>query len=384
MSTRARTRFCAPRCTRRTIGRASWAARERPRPSTSRATSARRATSSPPSAGSHGRKPAISSSSSTPALTASRWRRRITPGRFRRRFSSTATPPRSSAAAGRSTTFSGTKSFPPRGDAHAEGRSAALLVSCAGGNPFPPATIDLGQVPPDAPRGLSLSLDEKIGQLFVVPAHGVYLSEQSKDFQTLRHHVVDNHVGGVILFRSNVYGAAVLVGKLQELARVPLLVSADLEAGLGMRFEDVTYGPWAMAIAAAGDPTLAERVALATAREARAIGIAQVFAPVADVNVNPDNPVINVRSFGEDPGQVSRYVEATVKGLKDGGVLATLKHFPGHGDTTVDSHRALAIVGADRPRFESVELVSFRAGIKAGAESVMIAHLSIPDRKSVV
>ena len=256
--------------------------------------------------------------------------------------------------------------------------SAALLVSCAGGNPFPPVTIDFGQLTPDAPRALSLTLDEKIGQLFVVPAHGVYMSEQSKDFQTLRHHVVDNHVGGVILFRSNVYGAAVLVGKLQELAKVPLLVSADLEAGLGMRFEDVTYGPWAMAIAAAGDPALAERGALATAREARAIGIAQVFAPVADVNVNPDNPVINVRSFGEDPGQVSRYVEATVKGLKDGGVLATLKHFPGHGDTAVDSHRALAIVGADRPHLESVELVPFRAGIKAGAESVMIAHLSIP------
>ncbi|MGZ5425595.1 MAG: glycoside hydrolase family 3 protein [Thermoanaerobaculia bacterium] len=253
-----------------------------------------------------------------------------------------------------------------------------LASSSCGTNPFPPVTIDFGQLTPDAPRAVSLPLDEKIGQLFVVPAHGVYVSEQSKDFQTLRHHVVDNHVGGVILFRSNVYGAAVLVGKLQELAKVPLLFSADLEAGLGMRFEDVTYGPWAMAIAAAGDPALAERGALATAREARAIGIAQVFAPVADVNVNPDNPVINVRSFGEDPGQVSRYVEATVKGLKDGGVLATLKHFPGHGDTAVDSHRALAIVGADRPHLESVEFIPFRAGIKAGAESVMVAHISIP------
>ena len=149
-------------------------------------------------------------------------------------------------------------------------------------------------------------------------------------------------MGGIILSTSNVYGAAVLVGKLQELAKIPLLVSADLEAGLGMRFEDVTYGPWAMAIAAAGDPALAEQGALATAREARAIGIAQVFAPVADVNVNPDNPVINVRSFGEDPADVSRYVEATVKGLKAGGVLATLKHFPGHGDTAADSHRSLA------------------------------------------
>ncbi len=256
--------------------------------------------------------------------------------------------------------------------------SGSLLVSCAGGNPFPPVTLDFGQLTPDAPRPISLSLDEKIGQLFVVPAAGVYMSEESKDFQTLRRHVVDNHVGGVILSRSNVYGAAVLIGKLQELARVPLLVSADLEAGLGMRFEDVTYGPWAMAIAAAGDPALAERGALATAREARAIGIGQVFAPVADVNVNPDNPVINVRSFGEDPADVSRYVEATVRGLQAGGVLATLKHFPGHGDTATDTHRQLSIVGADRPRLESVELVPFRAGIKAGAESVMVAHVSIP------
>ncbi|HEX5855061.1 MAG TPA: glycoside hydrolase family 3 N-terminal domain-containing protein, partial [Thermoanaerobaculia bacterium] len=256
--------------------------------------------------------------------------------------------------------------------------SAALLVSCAGGNPFPPQTIDFGQLAQDAPRTVSLPLDEKIGQLFVVPARGVYMSNDSKDFQTLRHHVVDNHIGGVTLFRSNVYGAAVLVGKLQDLAKVPLLVSADLEAGLGMRFEDVTYGPWAMAIAAAGDPALAERGALATAREARAIGIAQVFAPVADVNVNPDNPVINVRSFGEDPTDVSRYVTATVKGLQDGGVLATLKHFPGHGDTATDSHRSLAIIGADRRRLESVELVPFRAGLKAGAESVMIAQVSVP------
>ncbi len=256
--------------------------------------------------------------------------------------------------------------------------ASALFASCTGGNPFPPVTVDFGQITPDAPRAISLPLDEKIGQLFVVPARGVYMSEESKEFQTLRHHVVDNRVGGVILFRSNVYEAAVLVGKLQEAARTPLLVSADLEAGLGMRFDDVTYGPWAMAIAATGDPALAEKRAYATAREARAIGIGQVFAPVADVNVNPDNPVINVRSFGEDPSDVSRYVEATVKGLRDGGVLATLKHFPGHGDTATDSHRSLASVPADRSRLESVELVPFRAGIKAGAESVMIAHVSVP------
>jgi beta-N-acetylhexosaminidase len=256
--------------------------------------------------------------------------------------------------------------------------SAALLASCAGGNPFPPVMIDFGQLASDIPHAVSMRLDEKIGQLFVVPAHGVYMSEDSKDFQTLRHHVVDNRVGGVILFRSNVYEAAVLVGKLQEAAKVPLLVSADLEAGLGMRFDDVTYGPWAMAIAATGDPALAEKRAFATAREARAIGIAQVFAPVADVNVNPDNPVINVRSFGEDPEDVSRYVAATVKGLQEGGVLATLKHFPGHGDTAVDSHLSLPVLGVTKERLESVELVPFRSAVKAGVGSVMVAHLSVP------
>ncbi|MDL2718859.1 MAG: glycoside hydrolase family 3 N-terminal domain-containing protein [Acidobacteriota bacterium] len=255
--------------------------------------------------------------------------------------------------------------------------ATALFASC-GANPFPPVTVDFGQLTADAPRMISIPLDEKVGQLFVVPARGVYMSEESKDYLTLRHQVVDNHVGGVILFRSNVYEAAVLVQKLQGIARVPLLVSADLEAGLGMRFDEVTYGAWAMAVAATGDPALAERRAAATGREARAIGIGQVFAPVADVNVNPDNPVINVRSFGEDPEDVARYVVAVVRGLQLGQVLATLKHFPGHGDTATDSHRSLASVPADRARLESVELVPFRAGIKAGAESVMIAHVSVP------
>jgi beta-N-acetylhexosaminidase len=254
---------------------------------------------------------------------------------------------------------------------------ASLLAAC-GANPFPAQTIDFGQLQPEPARALSMPLEDKVGQLFAVPANGVFMSEDAEQFRTLRHHVVDNRVGGVMLSRSSVYGAAVLVQKLQEMAKTPLLVSADLEAGSGMRFEDTTYGPWSMAIAATGDPSLAERRGKATAEEARAIGVAQVYAPVADVNVNPDNPVINVRSFGEDPSDVARYVVATVHGLQSGNVLATLKHFPGHGDTALDSHRSLATVPGDRARLESVELVPFRAGIKAGAESVMIAHVSVP------
>ena len=254
---------------------------------------------------------------------------------------------------------------------------ASLLAAC-GANPFPPQTIDFGQLQPEPPRALSMPLEDKVGQLFVVPASGVFMSEDSEQFRELKHHVVDNRVGGVILFRSSVYGAAVLVQKRPAMAQTPLRVSADLEAGSGMRFEDTTYGPWAMAIAATGDPSLAERRGKATAEEARAIGVAQVYAPVADVNVNPDNPVINVRSFGEDPSDVARYVVATVRGLQAGQVLATLKHFPGHGDTAADSHRSLASVPVDRARLESVELLPFRAGIKAGAESVMVAHVSVP------
>ncbi|HEV8268021.1 MAG TPA: glycoside hydrolase family 3 N-terminal domain-containing protein [Thermoanaerobaculia bacterium] len=223
-----------------------------------------------------------------------------------------------------------------------------------------------------------MTLEEKVGQLIVVPTTGVFRNEASPKWKELERHVTANHVGGVIYFRSNVYETALQIAALQRLAKLPLLVSADLESGAGMRFEDVTWAPTPMAVAATGDPSLAERLARATAEEARAIGVAQIFAPIADVNVNPDNPVINTRSFGEDPADVSRFVTATVKGLQDGGVLATLKHFPGHGDTAVDSHRSLPVLAFDRKRLESVELAPFRAGIASGARSVMVAHLSVP------
>lgn len=260
---------------------------------------------------------------------------------------------------------------------------AASLAGCSGGQ-VEPIVIDLSgatasQAPAsEPPSRISMRLADKVGQMFVVPAQGVFLNEQSAAFLALKHQVVDNGVGGIIFSRSQVYGASLLVGRLQKLARQPILFSADLEAGSGMRFDDATYGPWAMAIAATGDPSLAEKRARATAEEARAMGILQVFAPVADVNVNPDNPVINVRSFGEDPVDVARYVAATVKGLESGGVLATLKHFPGHGDVAVDSHRALPVLGVDRAHLDAVELLPFREGIKAGASAVMVAHLAVP------
>ena len=188
----------------------------------------------------------------------------------------------------------------------------------------------------------------------------------------------ENRVGGVIWFQSTTAETAAANAELQALARIPLLISADLEAGMGMRFTDATWWPPAMAIAATGDPSSAEAMGRATAREARAIGVNHVLAPVADVNVDPRNPVINTRSFGADPVEVARYVAAFVHGVQAEGCLATAKHFPGHGDTHVDSHRSLPLLSVDRERLERVELVPFRAAIEAGVASVMTGHLAVP------
>src|SRR6266849_1717565 len=223
-----------------------------------------------------------------------------------------------------------------------------------------------------------LSLDEKIGQMFGVRAHGVFMSESSPEYQRLLHQVRDNHVGGIVWFLSNVYETALLNQKLQRASRIPLLISADLEAGVGMRFSDTTFWPSSMAVAATGDPSLAEQEGRVVAREARALGINHILAPVADVNVDPDNPVINSRSFGEDPQDVSRYVAAFIRGVQSEHVLATAKHFPGHGDTHTDSHRALPVLDVSPERHEKVELVPFRAAIAASVGSIMIGHLSIP------
>ena len=223
-----------------------------------------------------------------------------------------------------------------------------------------------------------LSLDEKVGQLFVYAAHGVFTNEQSALYKDLVHQVRDNKVGGIIWFVSDVYETAFLTQRLQREAKIPLLISADLEAGIGMRFNDTTFWPTAMAIAATGEPRFAEELGQITAREAKAVGVNHILAPVADVNVDPDNPVINARSFGEDPNDVARFVAAFIRGVQSEHVLATAKHFPGHGDTHVDSHRSLPVLDVTRERLDRIELVPFRAAIAAGVGSIMIGHLAVP------
>lgn len=224
-----------------------------------------------------------------------------------------------------------------------------------------------------------LTIDEKIGQLVVVAAQGSFMNESSSAYQRLLRLVRDEHVGGIIWYGADVYETAWVNDRLQAAASIPLLISADLESGLGMRFDHTTFWPWAMAMAATGDPALVEMQGRIVAREAKLLGINHILAPVADVNGNPDNPVINVRSYGEDPVEVGELVSAFIRGVQSEGVLATVKHFPGHGDTRTDSHRSLPTFDVDRDRLDRVELLPFRAAIRSGVGSVMLAHLSIPE-----
>ena len=223
-----------------------------------------------------------------------------------------------------------------------------------------------------------MSIEQKIGQLISVGVNATFLNQDSEAFRALKRQVEENHIGGIILFRGSVYESVVLVNRMQQFAAYPLLISADLEAGAGMRFEDTVNFPWNMAVGATGDPRFARRQGEVTAREARALGVQHVYAPVVDVNNNAANPVINVRSYGEDPADVARFAAAFTEGAQGAGVIATAKHFPGHGDTAVDSHRGLPEINVGRERLNSIELVPFRAAIEAGVGSVMVAHVGLP------
>jgi len=223
-----------------------------------------------------------------------------------------------------------------------------------------------------------MSLDEKIGQLVHIGINAQYLSQDSNEYKELMRNVSENKIGGVVVFVGGVYETVHLVNRMQENAKIPLLISADFETGVGMRFPDTVNFPWNMAIAATGNTEFARRQGEIVAREAKAMGVRQVFAPVVDVNNNADNPVINVRSYSENPADVARFAVAFTEGLQSQNVLATAKHFPGHGDTNVDSHRGLPIIDLPKSRLESVELVPFKAVVDAGIGSVMVAHISLP------
>lgn len=223
-----------------------------------------------------------------------------------------------------------------------------------------------------------MTVDEKLGQLVHIGINAAFLNQESNEYKALQRQIVENKVGGIVVFVGGVYETVHLVNRMQALAKIPLLISADFETGVGMRFNETVNFPWNMAIAATGNADFALREGEIVGRESKAMGVQQVFAPVVDVNNNADNPVINVRSYSEDPAEVSRFGTAFMEGLQSQNVLATAKHFPGHGDTNVDSHRGLPVINLTRERLEKVEFVPFRNIIKAGVGSIMISHISMP------
>jgi beta-N-acetylhexosaminidase len=232
-----------------------------------------------------------------------------------------------------------------------------------------------------------LSTEEKVGQLFMIWARVAFLNADSPDYLQLRDTMRKYHIGSFcltvrweppFLYRNQPYEAAALLNRLQHDSKLPLLVAADFERGLSMRLYGATVFPHAMAFGAAGRLDYAEDFGRITAQESRAIGVHWNFFPDADVNSNPANPIINTRSFGEDPQQVGDLVVAYIKGAQANGMMTTVKHFPGHGDTASDSHLSVAQVTGDQARLDSVELPPFRRAIAAGVDSVMVAHVSVP------
>jgi beta-N-acetylhexosaminidase len=232
-----------------------------------------------------------------------------------------------------------------------------------------------------------LTLEEKIGQVFMIWCRAGFLNVNSPEYLQLRDEINQYHVGsfamtvhvdGPFLLRSEPYEAAELLNSLQHDSKLPLLFAADFERGVSMRLMGTTVFPHAMAFGGDGSLEDAEAFGRITAEEARAIGIQWNFFPDADVNSNPANPIINTRSFGEDPKQVGDLVAAYIKGAHEAGMMTTVKHFPGHGDTATDSHLGVAKVTVDRAHLDSIELPPFREAITAGVDSVMVAHVTVP------
>jgi beta-N-acetylhexosaminidase len=232
-----------------------------------------------------------------------------------------------------------------------------------------------------------MSVEERIGQLFMIWTRAQFLNEKNPEYLKLVDQITRYHIGslamsvpvdGPVLIKSQPSEAALLLNRLQQKSRLPLLIGADFESGLTSRLNGATPFPQAMAFGAAAKTDYAESFGRITAQEARAVGVHWNFFPDADVNSNPANPIINTRSFGEDPVQVGDLVAAYIRGAHSAGMLVTAKHFPGHGDTATDSHLGVAQVTGDKTRLNSIEFPPFKKAVDAGVDAVMVAHVSIP------
>lgn len=220
-----------------------------------------------------------------------------------------------------------------------------------------------------------MTLEEKIGQFFMVAA---YSNRDERHFKAIDSLISNQKIGGLIFFQGERSNLTTAIRRFQKTSKIPLLIGMDAEWGTQMRLFGEDRFPYNYTIGAANDTKLTEEIARMIGEECREMGIHINFAPVADVNSNPDNPVIGFRSFGENPVRVGAHVAATVKGMESQGVLTSMKHFPGHGDTDTDSHLELPTVTNSLAHIDAIDFSPFRAGINAGASSVMIGHLNVP------
>ncbi len=253
-------------------------------------------------------------------------------------------------------------------------------LSCA------PAAVYKLQLTPYSPREAKwvkktlarMTLEEKIGQMIGCRYNGLFFNRDSDYLQELVDLITQQKIGCLTIFAGEVYETAHLTNYLQSKAKIPLLIAADLEWGPAMRINGTTLFPPFMALGATNSGDLAYQMGKITAVEARAMGIHMTYAPCVDVNINPDNPIISTRSLGEKPEDVGRLAVSFIKGCQENGLIATAKHFPGHGDTDIDSHSKLPTITADKNRLQNVELYPFAQAIQAGVLSVMTSHLYVP------
>ena len=224
----------------------------------------------------------------------------------------------------------------------------------------------------------NMSLRDKCAQMVMSWSKGFSSDTSGAEFKRISRLVKDSHIGGIIFFQGEVASEQRMIGKLQNESQIPLLISSDFERGLGSRIEDAIEFPYNMAVAATGNIFYAYDMGRSIAATSKALGVRQNLAPVADVNSNPLNPIINNRSFSEDKEIVSSYTIAFISGSKNENVITTAKHFPGHGNTQTDSHLDLPVIPGTRASLFQNELIPFIQSIKAGVQSIMVGHLYVP------
>ncbi len=224
----------------------------------------------------------------------------------------------------------------------------------------------------------AMTLSEKVGEMLIAQIEAHYSGSEDKEYLLLSRLVQEGKVGGIMFLKGDAFSAAMLANHFQSIAPRPLLMSADMERGVAMRLSGATEFPPNMAVAATQDSALAEEMAKAIAEEGKLIGLHQNYAPTVDLNINPLNPIINTRSFGDNVPLTISMSNAIIKGLQSNGMVATAKHFPGHGDVTIDSHVSLPVLQVDRQQLDAYELKPFRAAIEQGVISVMVGHIAVP------